>query len=262
MCGISALLLHPQPRPDWQWISIHNLFTRNLLSNEERGREATGCAVLQQDGQLFTQKIPLPASVFVTRPEYQDLLANIDEQTTLVMGHTRQPTKGDPSFNSNNHPLHAGSVFGVHNGQINNDEDLFTRFNCPRSAEVDSEIIFRLLETLPATPDAIEYLQLTRSVLQLLDGQFTILASDQRFPGRLLVLKHENPLFAHFLPEANMLVFTSRFLFLRKTFGVTVNLDALPYDKLMIFDAAAVPSMGIHPLLSLPFQRTVLSNDQ
>jgi len=262
MCGIAALFLYPQPRSNSQWASICNLFTQNLLSNEERGKEATGCAVLQQDGQVFTQKIPLPASVFVTCPEYQDLLTKIGKQTTLVLGHTRQPTKGDPSLNSNNHPLHAGPVFGVHNGQIDNDEDLFTKYGCPRSAEVDSEIIFRLLETLPVMPDAGEYLQITRSVLQLLEGQFTILASDQRFPRRLLVLKHDNPLFAHFLPEMNTLVFTSRFLFLRKFFGGAVNLDALPYDKLMIFDADTVPGMGIHPFLSLPFQIPVLSNGQ
>jgi len=255
------VFLHPQERKRSEWAAIREMFTLNLISNEERGREATGCAVLQQDGQLFIRKIPIPASDFVTRPEYQDLLAKIDGQTTLVLGHTRQPTKGDPSFNSNNHPLHAGPVFGVHNGQIDNDEDLFSKYGCPRSAEVDSEIIFRLLETLPVTPDACEYLQIARSVLQLLDGQFTILASDQRFPGRLLVLKHDNPLFAHFLPEANALVFTSRFLFLRKTYGAAVDLNALPYDKLMIFDATSVPGMGIHPFLSLPFQRTVISND-
>ena len=253
MCGIAALLLHPEPRSEFQWNSIRKLFTRNLLSNEERGREATGCAVLQQDGRIYLQKTPAPASVFVKRSGYQVLMERIDECTTLVLGHTRQPTKGNPVFNLNNHPLNAGPIFGVHNGQINNDDDLFESFGCPRSAEVDSEIIFRLLESLPFTPDAGEYLENARSVLQRLDGQFTILASDQRYPQRLLVLKHGNPLFVHFLPELNALVFSSRFLFLRKTFGRSVNMDSLPCDQLMIFETPAFPGMGIHPILSLSF---------
>lgn len=247
MCGIAALLLHPQERSPEQWRALTDLFTRNLVYNEERGKSATGLAIVQRNGQVSVAKMPLPASEFTLTAEYRALLARLDAQTTIALGHTRLPTKGSPRNNANNHPIHTGPVWGVHNGHIQNDDELFARYGYARQAEVDSEIIFQLLADLsPASHH--DYLSMVAARLRLLSGDFTFIACDQRAPTQLLVLKHNNPLCAHWHAEWNALVFSSRYVFLRQAFGHPVNAEALPHHRLTLFDALALPQRGIEPI--------------
>lgn len=254
MCGIAAILLNPQERPAKDWQAIRSVFTQNLLSNEERGRAATGLALVCADGRAMLFKRPLPASRFVALEDYQTLLDTIGSQTTLILGHARMPTKGSPSCSHNNHPLKAGPVFGVHNGRIENDDELFCHLSLPRQGEVDSEIIFRLLETVSPAALNGNYLNTIQPLLQLLEGQFTFLACDQRQPERLLVLKHNNPLCVHFHLEWNALIFSSRYIFLRQAFGRSLTAEALEHDRLMYFDARMIPQQGARPICSLQLE--------
>src|SRR3990172_1875750 len=251
MCGIPALLLHPQERSVQDWQAIRGVFSANLQFNEERGREATGVAIVQTDGQVSLLKQPLPASRLVNTSQFLSLLEAVNSQTMLLLGHTRLPTKGDPAFNQNNHPIQAGPVLGVHNGEVFNDDELFARFGFPRTAQVDSEIIFRLIESIdPALSDE-GYLESVRGRIDLLQGQFAFLAYDLRRPGRLLALRHRNPLCALFHPAWNALVFSSRYVFLRKTFGRALAAEALNPDRLLVFDAASIPLLRLHPAACL-----------
>ncbi len=247
MCGIAAVLLCPQERTLDQWRAIRDLFTQNLIFNEERGHIATGVAITDMNGNTLLYKNALPASQFVHMPEYIDILSNIGSLTTVLIGHTRLPTKGDPNINGNNHPIQTGSVVGVHNGNIDNDDELFFSCGCERTAEVDSEIIFRLLERInPDTKDS-QYLDQVRPFLRIMRGQCTFLACDRRKPEQLLVLKHQNPLCIHFHREWNALIFSSRYVFLRKVFGPALVAESLERDQLMLFNAHAIPRLGITP---------------
>ncbi len=254
MCGLAGTILYPQERPAEIWQAIKETFTQNLLFNEERGQDATGVAVVGQDGAVAIYKRPLPASQFVRTPTYHALLDNLDARTTLLLGHTRKPTKGDPDDLANDHPLHIGSIVGVHNGHIDNDDDLFDRFALPRQAEVDSEIIFRLLAAEQAPLDNPTYLQKIRPRLQSLQGKFTFLSTDLRVPHKLLVVKHKNPLSLHYHPGWRTLLFTSRYLFLRKTFGPGVINEQIPRDVILLFDALQLPKQTHCPTAQLPLQ--------
>ncbi len=247
MCGIAAVLLHPQERSAEAWREIRAIFTRNLIFNEKRGQDATGLAIVQTSGQVDLHKLAMPASEFVTTKKYQTLLDNINSRTTLILGHTRRPTKGDPAFYNNNHPLQAGPVFGVHNGHINNDDDLFNRYGYPRQGQVDSEIIFRLLEPISINELNGNYLSAGCQHIQRLQGRFAFLSCDQRAPQKLLVVKHQNPLCLHFHAQWNALIFSSRYIFLRKAFGHAVVTEALPHDQLLLFDAGKLPKLGNQP---------------
>lgn len=252
MCGIATFLLYPQGRSPEIWQSIRETFTQNLLFNEERGRAATGLAVLQADGQVHVLKRPLPATQFVATSEYQRLLNSLDRHTVLLLGHTRHPTKGDPAFEHNNHPLIAGPVCGIHNGHIDNDDDLFGRAGYPRRGQVDSEVIFRLLE--PLSPERLNgtYLAAVRSQLRQLQGQFTFLACDRRTPERLLVVRHQNkPLSVHFQAAWNVLIFSSRYIFLRKRFGSVLLNERLPRNQLLLFEAGALPRLQHRPVAAV-----------
>lgn len=260
MCGIAAILLHQQERNAEQWQAIKNAFTQNLIFNEERGNAATGMAILDIKGGVELYKSALAATDYVGTPEYKKMLTHIGKQTTLILGHTRQPTKGTPSDNDNNHPLQTGPVFGVHNGHIENDDELFTKFGYVRTAKVDSEIIFRLIGNASPQVHYNQYLNKIRNLLEYMQGQYTFLACDQRSPQQLLVLKHGNPLCIHFHRQWNALVFSSRYVFLRKTFGATLITESLEANQLMLFDARIIPEMGISPKLKAPVDTRGITN--
>jgi hypothetical protein len=63
--------------------------------------------------------------------------------------HVRDYTKGHPTIEANNHPVRHGSVVGIHNGIITNDEEILARHRFVRSdptMTVDSAAIFALAE--------------------------------------------------------------------------------------------------------------------
>jgi glucosamine 6-phosphate synthetase-like amidotransferase/phosphosugar isomerase protein len=252
MCGITAIQLYPQERPAEIWQAIKDTFTHNLLFNEERGHAATGLAVVQANGQVTVCKNALPATQFVITPDYQALLDSVDAQTILLLGHVRRPTQGTPMHNDNNHPLQVGPVFGVHNGHIDNDDDLFAGCGYHRQAEVDSEIIFRLIESLSPVQLNGRYLAEVRAKLQQLQGKFTFLSIHQHAPEKLLLIKHQNPLSLHFHAPWNALIFSSRYIFLRKIFGRALLAEKIPRNQLMLFDAYRLPQLGYVPVDSLP----------
>ena len=86
------------------------------------------------------------AQELVYEKQFRELLGQVDNETTILMGHTRWRTRGNEFNNRNNHPIRAGIVIGTHNGTIYNADYLFRRLGLPRYAEVDSELIFRLAD--------------------------------------------------------------------------------------------------------------------
>ncbi len=252
MCGIAAIFLYPQNRPANIWQEIKRSLTDNLIFNQERGKEATGLALLQANGQVILHKQAVPAQQFVDMPEYSELLNHVGPQSTLLLGHTRRPTKGAPDNPLNNHPLHIGPLLGVHNGHIKNDDHLFKQFYLPRKAQVDSEIIFQLMA--PFSPGQLNgsYLSKIQPQLQCMQGQFTFLAADQRAPHKLLVVRHKNPLSIYYHPRWNALVFSSSYIYLRKTFGRAVIAQTVPHNQLMLFETSALPVLKHIPADKLP----------
>jgi len=248
MCGLTGVLLYPTRRPADKWEEIQNITTANLVFNEERGREASGIAVIQADGHCRIFKQPVPASELVKMEGYRRVLSMVNETTVCILGHTRMPTKGSHWHNVNNHPLLAGHVVGVHNGVITNDDQLFARFNLPRAGEVDSEIIFRLQDTIDPLRCNGRYPELVREKVNLLEGKFATLSVDLRRPGGLLVLKHLQPLCLHYEEELVALFFSSRYLFLRRAFGRSVVTEALESGHGFYFDALSLPRSGDRPL--------------
>jgi glucosamine 6-phosphate synthetase-like amidotransferase/phosphosugar isomerase protein len=124
--------------------------TRQLLEESQiRGSQASGLCVLAENGAVM-YKNGVAARVLVQRPEYSNVVREIKHNTNfrIMIGHTRAPTKGDPKYNENNHPILANSIIGVHNGVIINDDILFAKHSdkISRKGRVDSEIIFRLID--------------------------------------------------------------------------------------------------------------------
>lgn len=151
MCGVAGYSLSPNVR-----INSKRITREMLLAIEHRGRDATGFAFRDSTGAHQIHKADMAASYFVKRR-----LCVPKNQRTVIM-HTRWATQGAPERNVNNHPVAAGTVVGVHNGHISNDDALFRAiervvgYNV-RVGEVDSEAAFAVLGYIDApVTDSLE----------------------------------------------------------------------------------------------------------
>ncbi|MGC9357657.1 MAG: class II glutamine amidotransferase [Anaerolineae bacterium] len=247
MCGLTGVLLYPEARSPEQWAMLQRIVTSNLISNEIRGREASGVVVIQRSGEYRLFKQPVAASTLVRMMGYREAMRLIDKETVCILGHTRMPTKGSRWHNVNNHPLLAGHVLGIHNGVIENDDLLFSTLGLDRSGEVDSEIIFRLQDDVdPASSNGSYAAHLQERIL-LLSGRFATLSVDLRRPTELLALKHLRPLCLHYDKDSHALFFSSRYVFLRKAFGRSVITEALDSGFGYCFDALSLPQLESQP---------------
>jgi glucosamine 6-phosphate synthetase-like amidotransferase/phosphosugar isomerase protein len=250
MCGLVGVLLTPKPRSTDSWREILDVTTQNLLGNEERGRDASGIVVIHKDGRYELFKQPVDAASLTKMDGYRDVLASVDDDVTCILGHTRRPTKGSRWRNVNNHPILTDNVIGIHNGMIRNDDVLFGSLALPRQGEVDSEVIFRLQETIDPLQSLPDYCSTLRERANWLDGLFATLSVDLRNPARLVVLKHRRPLCLHYEDSLEALFFSSRYVFLRLAFGQSVIMEVLEDGFGYCFDAFDLPVWGSRPVRS------------
>lgn len=182
MCGqVGIIFGRKRRRPDEQDY-LRELFIRMLLHSEERGPHASGLAWLKTDGSHRIFKRPMRAHELVYEKPFQELLGQIDNETTILMGHTRWRTRGNEFNNRNNHPIRAGIVIGTHNGTIYNADYLFRRLGLPRYAEMDSELIFRLADRF--APEGPIDQEVLKKALALCRGQMSaVLASKLDIPA-------------------------------------------------------------------------------
>jgi len=81
--------LRPQRRRPDERDYLRELFIRMLLHSEERGPHASGLAWLKTDGSHRIFKRPMRAHELVYEKPFHELLGQVDNETTVLMGHTR-----------------------------------------------------------------------------------------------------------------------------------------------------------------------------
>ena len=148
MCGIAGYSFGNASRVN------RTLAAQALLAGiAERGADAVGYA-FRGEGPLDVHKQQTGASALL------DAVV-VPAAARQVLVHVRDYTKGHPTVAANNHPVRHGSVTGVHNGIIANDEELFAQHGIERDdpeMTVDSEIIFALVESTGTSPEVLEEL--------------------------------------------------------------------------------------------------------
>jgi glucosamine 6-phosphate synthetase-like amidotransferase/phosphosugar isomerase protein len=170
MCGIAGYSLAGGSRLD------RVLVAQALLAAiAERGADAVGYAHRRADEPAVVHKQRSGASALLAQ-----LRLPADARQLLL--HVRDYTKGRPEIDDNNHPVRYGSVVGVHNGTIVNDDELMERLGLPRSTSrisVDSEAIFALAESKRSQAKPLELLRGTMAAAWL----------DDRDPHRLYLAR-------------------------------------------------------------------------
>ena len=149
MCGVAGYSLSSGSQVD-QTLAAQTL----LAAISERGSDAVGYAYRGPDVPLVVHKQRGGASALLDR-----LAVPPGARQALV--HVRDYTKGHPSLTVNNHPIRHGSVVGIHNGIIANDEEILVRHGIERAAPgmtVDSEAIFALMDETSDRTAALEEL--------------------------------------------------------------------------------------------------------
>lgn len=180
--------------------------TRLLLESQARGSDATGLAYIV-DEMLYHVKGAIPSSKFVCGQVYADFMTKRDPK--ILIGHTRAKTQGDASNNLNNHPLidKKRGLALVHNGMINNDDSVFEDFKLDREAEVDSEVILKLIGHFMDkgcnTENAI-----IKTIAEL-RGSLAIALINLREPDRLYLAKTANPIYLAFQKTTGNIFFAS-----------------------------------------------------
>src|SRR6476619_5390187 len=137
LCGIAGYSLGLDSRIE------RTVAARALLAGiAERGADAVRYGFREPQSRITIHKQRSGATALLDR-------IDVPEEATQLLVHVRDYTKGHPSLAANNHPIRHGSVVGIHNGIIENDDELFEQHQIVRAeAEmtVDSEIIFALAE--------------------------------------------------------------------------------------------------------------------
>jgi glucosamine 6-phosphate synthetase-like amidotransferase/phosphosugar isomerase protein len=149
MCGIAGYSLSSECDVD------RTLAAQALLAGiAERGADAVGYAY-RNGGGVHVHKQRSGASKLLDRIE-------VPQHASKVLVHVRDYTKGHPMIEANNHPVRHGSVIGVHNGIILNDEEIFAEHGFERATPgmtVDTEAILALAELTESRAKALEELR-------------------------------------------------------------------------------------------------------
>lgn len=196
MCGIAGFSICDK---DHRVIDSRKLATALALQIQARGEDATGIAWSETDEHgigVWYMKDAVPAEEFVRS------LDQIPKHTRTAIIHTRYATKGSPENNDNNHPILVGETIGIHNGQVRNDDQLIQMVGTGRTAQVDSEAIFRLIDAAPSTDDLLKD-------LSLINGTAAIAWLNTQEPTTLHLCRIcGSPLFVGTTPNGSM-VFAS-----------------------------------------------------
>ena len=146
MCGVAGYSLGPDSTVE------RTLAAQALLAGiAERGADAVGYASRGSDGTIEVTKLRGGASALLDE-------IRVSAVATQALIHVRDYTKGHPEISANNHPVRHGTVVGIHNGLIENDDALLDRYGIQREEPemtVDSEAIFALMEARRHHPRAL-----------------------------------------------------------------------------------------------------------
>ena len=183
MCGIVAYVGNRDSVP---------ILLEGLARLEYRGYDSAGIAVVGRGGDLRVHK---------AKGRVAELAADVPARLkgSPGIGHTRWATHGEPS-DTNAHPHACGPIAVVHNGIIENAEELRSKLiadGAEFSSETDSEIFAHLIAAASAAdveggkPRDLE--EAVRLALQSVVGTYGLAVLDARSPDRLVVARNGSP---------------------------------------------------------------------
>ena len=150
MCGIFGITIKNNYRYRLNYLKndINKLFTLS----ESRGKEASGISI-NNNHYIKVLKNSISPSKLIKTHDYNHLIdkeiKKKDNENFCIIGHSRLVTNGSQQIYDNNQPVINDNIIGIHNGIIVNNKRLWNENKgLKRNYEIDSEIIFALIENL------------------------------------------------------------------------------------------------------------------
>lgn len=171
---------------------------QGLARLEYRGYDSAGVA-LSAPGMTHVE-------VRKTAGRLANLVDNVTRKpmpaASVGIGHTRWATNGVPSdVNAHPHTSRDGKVAIIHNGIIENASRLRLdlqaegyHFSSGTDTEVAAKLLGKIVDTIIADEGAPDLFKAVRRLARMLDGAFTILATDCRQPDIIVGARHDSPL--------------------------------------------------------------------
>lgn len=186
MCGIFGVVASKSAIDTFSKQLIRDLF----VLSESRGKEAAGIALVDAD-DIHVHKVAMPASKMLKSDVYQQLMTqyfdklNQGDQPIAVIGHSRLVTNGMQMTHTNNQPVIAAEMIGIHNGIIVNDNSIYSEFpQMNRMTELDSEVILNLLDVF--LKDTGDLINATKQTFNVIEGATSTAIAFSQYDSLLL----------------------------------------------------------------------------
>lgn len=189
----------------------------------------------------FNKEVKVNKSA-ITAKEFIESREKLPAGLQTLLLHTRHQTKGDVKISGNNHPVIYKTCFAIHNGSINNDDDLFEEEKLQRNFQVDTEIIPALFDKYGLTDE-----EALKKSLEKLQGPMAAAVIDPiNFHGKLVLARGSHtPL--NVLNTKNFIVWASTTIAMReawaKVFGTPPEFskfNQFPEGKAWLVDGAEI----------------------
>ena len=183
MCGIVSYTGHSQAAP---------ILLDGLSKLEYRGYDSAGLAVRNGENKTRIVKAKGRLKALAEKTDNGHALAG-----TCGIGHTRWATHGEPSeTNAHPHTSDDGNVVGVHNGIIENYQELknkLLRKGYEFYSSTDTEVAVKLIDyyykKYEHTPvDAINH------AMVRIRGSYALAVMFQDYPGEIYVARKDSPM--------------------------------------------------------------------
>ena len=183
MCGIVSYTGHSQAAP---------ILLDGLSKLEYRGYDSAGLAVRDGENKTKIVKAKGRLKALSEKTDHGHALAG-----TCGIGHTRWATHGEPSeTNAHPHTSDDGNVVGVHNGIIENYQELknkLLRKDYEFYSSTDTEVAVKLIDyyykKYEHTPvDAINH------AMVRIRGSYALAVMFQDYPGEIYVARKDSPM--------------------------------------------------------------------
>ncbi len=209
MCGIVGAVAQRD---------VAEILVEGLRRLEYRGYDSAGVAIV--DGETNLTRIRRLGKV-------QELADAVDESKVIGgtgIAHTRWATHGEPS-EVNAHPHMSGDIAVVHNGIIENYEELRELLQSRGyvfESQTDTEVIAHMVEWELRTSETL--LEAVQKTAKQLDGAYGTVALDRKDPSRIVVARSGSPIVIGFGVGENFLAsdqlallnVTRRFMYLEE----------------------------------------------
>jgi glucosamine--fructose-6-phosphate aminotransferase (isomerizing) len=159
-----------------------------LRSLEYRGYDSAGLAVIHRNKLQITK----------TAGRVQDLRDRVGDRAkaTIGIGHTRWATHGEPTdLNAHPHTDSAGRIAVVHNGIIENAEqlrDALTHRGVDLVSDTDTEALAHMIAAEATGEVGLE--DAVRRVLRHVEGTYGLVVLDTSHPNELVVARNGSPI--------------------------------------------------------------------